>query len=333
MLQGMRPDTRRTQGYDSLMENRSNHILVGGVVLTLLVVTLAFIVWLAGFSNATDRQFDIFFKQSVDGLAKGSAVTFAGVPVGKVDEIVLIPTNPDFVRVRITVKDEVPILQGTTATIAGVGFTGVSQINLDGAMKGAPAIDEPGPDGKPVIPTKPGALGELLSTAPKLLERLTTLTERLTELMSDKNQESLSHILANVDRLTGALADRGPEIAATLAETRIAVKQAGEAAQKIGVLADTTNGLISEDIRPAMKNLKGAIDSAQHSMATLDAVLTEARPGVKALSSQTLPEIGQLVDDLTEMSRALTAVADKINRGGAGAVLGGGKVPEYKPRR
>jgi phospholipid/cholesterol/gamma-HCH transport system substrate-binding protein len=67
-------------------------------------------------------------------------------------------------------------------------------------------------------------------------------------------------------------------------------------------------------------------------MDTLDAVLTDARPGVKSFSTQTIPEVSQLVSDLTEMSRALTAVANRLNQGGAGAVLGGGKLPEYKPR-
>jgi phospholipid/cholesterol/gamma-HCH transport system substrate-binding protein len=314
------------------MENRSNHILVGGVVLALTIVALVFIVWLSGFSNKSGRQYDIFFKQSVDGLAKGSSVAFSGVPVGNVEDIVLLPANPEFVRVRIAVKDEVPILQGTTATIAGVGFTGVSQINLDGAMKGAPPIEEPGPEGVPVIPTKPGALGELLNSAPKLLERITTLTERLTELLNDKNQESISGILANVDKLSKALADRGPEIAATLAETRTAIKQAGDAAQQVGQLAETTNGVMQQDVKPAMQNLNKAVASAQHSMETLDAVLTDAKPGVKSFSTQTIPEVSQLVADLTEMSRALTAVANRLNQGGAGAVLGGGKLPEYKPR-
>lgn len=314
------------------MENRSNHILVGGVVLALTIVTLVFVVWLSGFSNQSGRQYDIFFKQSVEGLAKGSSVTFAGVPVGTIEDIVLLPANPEFVRVRISVKDDVPVLQGTTATIASVGFTGVSQINLDGAMKGAPPIEDIGPEGKPVIPTKPGALGELLSSAPKLLERITTLSERLAELLSDQNQESLSGILANVDRLSKALADRGPEIAATLAETRIAIRQAGDAAQKVGELAQTTNGVLARDVQPAMENLNKAATSAQRSMDALDAVLTDARPGVKTFSTQTIPEVSELVSDLTEMSRALTTVADRLNQGGAGAVLGGGKLPEYEPR-
>jgi phospholipid/cholesterol/gamma-HCH transport system substrate-binding protein len=208
----------------------------------------------------------------------------------------------------------------------------VSQINLDGAMKGAPPIDEPGPNGVPVIPTKPAALGELLNSAPKLLERLTTLTERLTEFLSDRNQQSFEGILANVNRLSKSLADRGPEIAATLAETRIAIRQAGDAAQKIGVLADTTNGMMAEDIRPAVRNLDKAIAATERSMNSLDAMLVEARPGMKTLSTQTVPEISQLVSDLSEMSRALTRVAERLDRGGAGAVLGGNKLPDYSPR-
>ncbi|MFS0737724.1 MlaD family protein [Sphingomonas sp. 1P06PA] len=314
------------------MENRSNHILVGGVVLALIVMTLGFIVWIAGFSGTDDQRFDIFFKTSVDGLAKGSSVTFSGVPVGNIDSISLMPDQPEFVRVRINVKDGVPILQGTTATIAGVGFTGVSQINLDGAIKGAPPIAENGPYGVPVIPTKPGALGELLSSAPKLLEQLQTLTERLGLLLDDRNQNSIANILSNLDRLSGSLADGAPDMRATLAESRVAIRQAGLAAQEIAKLAGTTNGVMANDVKPAMANLNRAVASAQRSMETLDQTLQDARPGVKNFTTQTLPEANQLVRDLSEMAEALTGVANRLDRGGAGAVLGGNKLPDYNPK-
>ncbi|WP_340317499.1 MlaD family protein [Rhizorhabdus argentea] len=312
------------------METRSNHVLVGGVVLALLVGLLAFIVWLAGFNTATEQRYDIFFKTSVDGLAKGSPVNFSGVPVGKIQEIKLLPDSPEFVRVRISVDQETPILQGTTATIAGVGFTGVSQINLDGAIKGAPPIVEPGPYGVPVIPTKPGALGELLNSAPELLNRISALTERLTDLLNDKNQKSISGILAHVEQLSGDLADRGPEIAASVAQLKVTLQQAGDAAAKIGDLAETTNGVMSSDVKPAMANLNRATTAAQHTMESLDQAITDARPGVKAFSTQTVPQINQLVRNLAEMSESLNAISAKLDRGGAGAVLGGGKLPDYK---
>jgi len=84
------------------METRSNHILVGSVVLGLLAAVLIFTVWLARLSGGNEKIYDIFFKTSVDGLAKGSAVTFAGVPSGQVKEIKLWPLDPQFRGFRRT---------------------------------------------------------------------------------------------------------------------------------------------------------------------------------------------------------------------------------------
>jgi phospholipid/cholesterol/gamma-HCH transport system substrate-binding protein len=322
------------------METRSNHVLVGSVVLILLAMLALFLVWLARGYGVAEKEFDIFFKQSVNGLNKGSSVSFAGVPSGQVKDIALWKENPEFVRVRISVKDDTPILQGTTASIQGVGFTGVSEIQLDGAIKGAPPIDCPDvnpqaacPYGVPVIPTRRGGLGAILSSAPQLLEKLSNLAARLTELLDDKNQASIRGILANTNKLTKALADHSGELGATISETRTTIRQAGEAAQKIAVLADNANGLLKDNVGPSVKKLDGAIAAAQHSLESLDAAISDARPGIQTFSKETLPEAGQLVHDLRQMSAALTSVAEKIDQNGAGALLSSPKLPDYKPRK
>ncbi|WP_296614943.1 MlaD family protein [Sphingomonas sp.] len=314
------------------METRSNHVLVGGVVLILLAVLSLFMVWISRFGAEGKREYDILFKQSVDGLAKGSAVNFSGVPIGQVKDIKLDAKSPEFVRVRVSVDDKTPILLGTTAAIQG-SFTGPSTVQLDGAQAGRPLIDcsnSACPLGVPLIPAKPGGLGALLSNAPQLLERLTTLTERLTALLSDRNQASIAGILENTNKLSKALSDRGPEIAATLAETRIAIQKAGVASQQIGELAATTNGLLANDVKPTLGNLNKAVASAQKSMDTLDAAIGDARPGLQSFSKQTIPELGQLIHDLRQMSQSLSSVAEKIDRGGAGSIVGSPKLPDYK---
>lgn len=318
------------------METRSNHVLVGAVVLILLAMLALFTVWIARLGGTEEKEYDIFFRQSVDGLARGSAVTFSGVPSGQVKSISLWKNDPQFVRVRISVNEETPVLQGTTASISGVGFTGVSQVSLDGARKGAPAVGcpdsagQPCPYGVPVIPTKQGGLGAILNSAPQLLERLSTLTERLTGLLTDRNQASIAGILENTNRLTDALADRGPEIAATLAQTRVAIQQAGDAAQQFGVLAQTTNGVLSEDVKPAMANLNKAIQSAQTSAETLNAAIGDARPGLQAFSKTTIPEANRLVHDLRTTAAALSSVAERVDQQGAGSLVGQQKLPDYK---
>ncbi|KAK0340983.1 hypothetical protein LTR94_028277, partial [Friedmanniomyces endolithicus] len=244
------------------METRSNHVLVGAVVLILLAIVAIFTVWIA-----------------------------------RVKTISLWKPDPQYVRVRISVNDDTPILRGTTATIQG-SFTGTSTVSLDGAIKGQAPITCPAGDarsvcplGVPVIPTKTGGIGAILNSAPQLLERLSTLTERLTGMLSDRNQASIAGILDNTNRLTDALADRGPEIAATLAQTRVAIAQAGDAAQQIGELAKTTNGVMTEDVKPTLANLNATIKSARESTDTLNAAIGDARPGLTTFSKQTVPQI------------------------------------------
>jgi phospholipid/cholesterol/gamma-HCH transport system substrate-binding protein len=313
------------------METRSNHILVGGVVLGLLLAMVGFMVWISGRGDGATKEFDIFFSQSVEGLNKGAPVTFSGVPAGEVRDIALYTKNPEFVRVRIAVTDDIPVLLGTTAAVAGVGLTGGSQIKLAGAAKGAPPIEEEGPEGRPVIPTRKEGVGALLNNAPQLIERLGVLTERLTELFNDQNQKSIGNTLANLDRLTGDLAKSGPDVKLALADARVTVRQAGQAANEISKLAGTTNSLVNNEGKPMIAELRKTAASAQKSLANLDAVLGDARPGVQAISTQTVPEIGQLVRDLRATSDALGAVATKIDQGGAGALLGGPALPDYKP--
>ncbi|MEO7787471.1 MAG: MlaD family protein, partial [Sphingomicrobium sp.] len=215
------------------METRSNHVLVGAVVLALLAGVLLFMVWLAGLSTKTSNCFDIYFAQGVGGISKGTAVNYSGVPVGEVEKIALLPNRPEFVWVRVKVDGEAPILQGTTAQIKGVGFTGASEISLDGAVKGGRPIAQPGPQGCPVIPSGSGGLGALLNSAPELLDRIQRLTERLTELLSDKNQNSIADILDNLDRTSKVLADRSPDLAKAIGQAQVAAQNAGLAAQRV----------------------------------------------------------------------------------------------------
>jgi phospholipid/cholesterol/gamma-HCH transport system substrate-binding protein len=315
------------------METRSNHVLVGAVVLAMLVGLLLFTVWLAGLSNKKTRCFDIYFAQAVGGLNKGSTVSFSGVPVGAIEQISLLPDRPEFVWVRINVDDETPVLQGTTAEIKGVGFTGVSEIQLTGAVKGGRPITQPGPQGCPVLPSSASGLGALLNSAPELIDRIQRLTERLTELLSDENQNSIADILDNVEKTTDVLAARAPDLADAIGDARIAARNAGIAAQRVGLLADSTTRMINEDARPAAQDLRKAIAGVERASTNLDAMIADARPGVQNLTKSTLPEANRLVRDLRELTTSLRGFTDRLDQGGIGGAFGPQKLPDYKAPR
>ena len=313
------------------METRSNQVLVGTVVLALLVGLLFFTVWIVGLNTEKRKCYDIYFSQGVGGLNRGSNISYNGVPVGQITRISLLPNRPEFVWVRIEVDQSTPVLEGTTAQIRGVGFTGVSEIQLAGAATGARPLTRVGPQGCPIIPSSAGGLGALLNSAPELLERIQRLTERLTELLNDRNQNAISDILENVDRTTAVLAARAPEIADTLSEAQIAARNAGIAADRVARLAESTDRLVQEEARPAAADLRRSIASIERTTANIDTLVNDARPGVQNLTKSTLPEVNRLVRDLRDLTASLEGVSSRLEQGGVTGILGAPKLPDHNP--
>ena len=314
------------------METRANHVWVGAVTLLLLAALAFGAIWLARFSAEDQNQYDILFKQSVAGLARGSEVSFAGVPVGQVTEILLWESDPEYVRVRIKVNRKVPILVGTTATIQG-SFTGVSTILLDGARKGAPPItceSTACPEGVPVIPPKPGGLGELLANAPLLLERLATLTERLTTVLSDDNQSQIAGILRNTNQMTAQFAKAAPQVERTLTELQVTLRESSEALDAFQKVMGSTDELLNTEGASLAVELRKTLGSASNAAQSLSDTLEDTRPAARQLTDSTLPAAEAALRDLQATSKALRKVTEQIETQGATSLLGGPKLPDYE---
>lgn len=312
------------------METRANYVWVGAVSLVLLGLLAVFIVWLAQLGTANRRDYDIFFEQSVGGLARGSAVTFQGVQAGQVTQIELWRQDPEFVRVRVSLDESIPVLQGTTASISA-SFTGVSTVSLGGAVKGAPPITEPGPEGVPVIPAEPGGLGEILASAPLLLERVATLTDRLTRLLSDENQASISGILANTNRMSGQLAEMGPEFRAALVELQGTLAQSTQTLDAFESTLRSTDRLLNDEGQSLAQELRTTLRAAQQAASAIEATMQDTRPAARELSQSTLPLANSALQELKRTSAALRSVTERIEAQGAGSLVGGAKLPDYEP--
>ncbi len=312
------------------METRANYVWVGAVSLVLVGLLALFIVWLVQLGGANRKEYDIFFEQSVGGLAEGSEVTFKGVQAGQVKDIELWRQNPEFVRVRVSLDEDIPILQGTTASISA-SFTGVSTVSLGGAVRGAPPITEPGPEGVPVIPAEPGGLGELLASAPLLLERVATLTDRLTRLLSDENQASITGILANTDRMSGQIADMGPEFRAALTELQGTLAQSTQTLDAFEGTLRSTDSLLTNEGQSLARELRATMQAAQQAATALEGTLQDARPATRELAQTTLPLANATLQDLKRTSEALRQVMERIEAEGAGSLVGGSQLPDYEP--
>lgn len=322
------------------METRSSYVLVGAVVLALAIALFAFVLWLARFdAGAVKREYDVLFP-TVSGLAVGSGVNFQGVPVGQVQSVNLMPDRPDKVRVRIEVNSTTPIFKGTTATLAGVGFTGVSVVSLEGSMAGGQDLTDKGPWGRPVIPVKPGALAGLLESAPLLLNNADRLVDNLNEVLNEQNRAKLTALLDNLNNATRAYEARAPEVSQTLAEAQVTLKRAGSAAEKagsaaekVGRLADASTIVVTEQGNALVTDIRATTVKANAALDAVTRAANAAEPGLEALSATTVPQANALIGDLRATNSSLGAVAGRLDEDPLGALLGGRALPDYNPEK
>jgi len=205
------------------MYNRINYTIVGLFVVLLGIGAVLFAFWLAryGFEQKYDL-YKVYFTESISGLSEDSPVKLHGVEVGRVKEIRIDPNDIERVEVIIAIKQGIPIKADMVAHTTMMGVTGLLSIDIEGGTNEAPTL-KPKNGEIPVIRTAPSWLNVAKKDLGGLIERLNTLSDRLTLVMSSKNIDLFSKTLEHVERLSAESIDMIEEVNATAATYRKAV--------------------------------------------------------------------------------------------------------------
>jgi len=177
------------------MSLQANDFRLGLFFIVAAVAFLAIIAWLAGwFENEESDLYACYFPWSVQGLEKGGAVRYNGVPVGTIESIQIAPDGR-LVEVVMAISTGFPVRDDLVARLDFVGITGIKVINLKrryGERAMVPEMSfEPS---HPVIPVAAGSM-----------ETLESALERATEIMSEVDFQELSdkteRLLENLNEL------------------------------------------------------------------------------------------------------------------------------------
>lgn len=295
------------------METKANYVLIGLFTLLAIAAGLGFFLWLAKVQlDRTYTQYDVVFDQ-VSGLGQSSPVTFNGVNVGKVLTITLDRANPSKVRVRIEIAAATPVREGTEATLASQGVTGVSYVGLTGGAPDAHWLKLDPETGVAEIPSTPTAVQSLLANAPDLLDKATSVLDGIGHFSTQKNADHIASIITNLDHASGRLNQVMDDLTKASASFSSAADKISTFAAKLDDVAGNANA--------TMTDARKTLADARAALADID---TFAAKGLPQMTSQVMTlsaQASKLVADLT----SLTA---RIQRDPARFFLGN-RTPEY----
>jgi phospholipid/cholesterol/gamma-HCH transport system substrate-binding protein len=301
------------------METRANYVLVGSFVLALIAAAFGFVIWLARVDLEHQPQtYLVYFYGSVSGLQIGSEVQYRGVPVGRITDIGIDAENIERIRVQLELNEGTPVKSDTYATLGLQGITGVAYIQLKGGTQNGHDLVAEGKDDYPVIPSRPSGLEQVLDRAPELLERAIVISERLEQLLSEKNINGISSSIDNINSTTQILANRTKQIDQAITDGAEAVASL----RKLTLDLSKDAGNLTTSAQEAFKDAKKALDAFGKVADNMQAVVSENRPALRDFSQTGLYEFTQFISEARTLITNLSRLSAQLERDPAQFLFG-----------
>ncbi|KIP86144.1 MCE family protein [Stenotrophomonas sp. Sa5BUN4] len=307
------------------METKANYVLIGAFTLITGLALLAFGLWAAKYSSdRTWQEYRVVFREAVTGLTVGSPVQYNGIAVGSIIELNLVPDDPRQVVAKIRLNSTTPVKTDTRAKLAITSLTGPSIIQLSGGTPQSPTLTSVNRDPAPIIPTTPSALQNITDVANRIVERM-------DQVLSDRNVAAINATLANIESISGGLADQKQGTQALLLSAR-------NAARSLDETLKTTNGTIQRLDQNLVQELPGIIEKLDATMTKMDSaagnansILGENRAAINSFASDGLGQLGPTLTELRGLIRDLRRVSDRLENNPARYLLGRDAPKEFEP--
>ena len=295
------------------METRAKHITIGAFILSSILAIAFFVFWLARFEGEV-RYYDYFvrFSGSVSQLRVDSTVLFGGIPIGRVTDVRIDPENSELARVDLAVREGTPIRIDSKATLELQGIAGGVVVQISRGTSTAALL---APESE--IAAGPSALEQIVRRVPDLLTKIDDITQRMSDLLSDRNLQAFSNSLANLETITQHLVGGAGKAEDVIANADGTVQELNKAAREFSALAIELRGTVGDvrgDATKAVRNFAVMADSFNKTSKQLATVIEDNREPLKQFSATTLYETGELVSELRRLVASMTRIAHQFEK-------------------
>jgi len=314
------------------METRAHYVAVGIFVLVVIFAGFVAVLWLGRLEFRQElKPFYIFFRGSVAGLSRGSAVQYNGIPVGRVRDIRVDKDNVAQIQVTAEIDENlVDIKTDALAYLETNILSGVSIIQIRGGTQQA-AILEPMPGHRyPVIKSGQSEFEAVKASLPELLGDLKQATHSLNELLDEKNRRAVADSLQNLRTVTAAFADHSQDIGVILDNANAAVVEAKSLLQNVDQ-SYMAHGGLKDQLSQTLKDYDRVAANLRDASRELQLLLGENRAGIHRFVQTTLPGVDDLVNDAQQLASNLNRLAEQLQRDPT-RLLFGDRRPGYQPR-
>lgn len=229
------------------MGNRLHYLAIGSFLLILSLSAVLLPLWLmSGFTKKHYQSYLAYMNESVTGLTERAPVKYNGVDVGYVEQIRLVPDNPQQVELVLKIAEDVLIYEDTTATLYTQGLTGLTHVGLKGGSALSPLLKAKPGERLPVIKTTPSLLFRLDTLIQNLSLSIMQLSEELRGVVSEENRANFNRLLTHLAHLSQVFVEHSGQIEGALQQ----LPQLLTTLQQVNRNAEQASALFANQLLP-----------------------------------------------------------------------------------
>jgi phospholipid/cholesterol/gamma-HCH transport system substrate-binding protein len=291
------------------MVSSAQKFRLGIFIVVFSVLMIIFLVLVAG-SKIMEKR-DVYYiryeNTSVSGLQIGGPVKYRGIGIGRVDDITIDTEDVTSIIVKVSVKSETPIKEDMRASLIPIGITGLLQVEITGGSTEASFMKT-----KSFIPAGVSTFESISGKAEIITKKMEILLHNIGEITNKENQRKLNNILSNVDSIISKNQQPVSDIVSNLDRVTVeldeitkelnAILQTGKMQKAISNAERISSDIAEADISTLLNDLNKAIKKMNVTLAHIDATHLESRQDIL----DTIEALKETMEYLNDFSRQIS---------------------------
>jgi len=265
-----------------------------------------------------EKKFYYIYFDEVGGLSIGADVEVKGVKVGRVEDITFEKNNR--IKVKVSIKSEVPIYRDAIAYIRTYGLMGDKYVYID------PGHPESGKlaSGDFIVRSKIYATTEqTFATAEEVAGKLSKLIDQLSKSLEKGDLERILRGLGDlIDNANKILSKNEKNIDQSLENVKYITsdlrKNLPSLIKKLDKVADNLESITSENkenLKELIANLRETSEALKKRTPDLIEDVDQAAVQVRDVIKENRPDVRVSVANVKESSEKLKNILEKVDKG------------------
>ncbi len=174
------------------MERNVKYVWIATLFFIILILMVAFILWLNRFEIDSTRytQYYAYSSDEVSGVSANTSIRYKGISVGRVQSVSFKDIKEGTIQIQMLIDSQLYVRENAKVIISSQGLAGANYLSLIQSNGGE--LLQKNSEGKKVLELDKGSIEKIMSKASELSDDMASLLKSLNNGLNEENLQEIN---------------------------------------------------------------------------------------------------------------------------------------------